>query len=996
MSLARGFRALIFRSRPLTVVVVLALVVTGIQALSFVSATGGSRALASGATGTGGLFVPVQGRILNTQTGVGGYSSAFAASTLYPVAVDGVLTGLPSSGVAAVAVNFTVVNPSAGGNVYAGADGTTLNPTTTFMNYVTGVTESNSAVVPVGSDGQIEVTVSASTNMLIDVQGYYTAGSTAAGGYVPVTLSTIANKVGLTSGSVTAVTVAGAGGVPSSATAVTLDLGMSSGPTGSGYIKVYPDGASAPGVSLNFPGGKNYNWTDSVQLSSAGKIDIYVFGGTINLGISVEGYFTATTSQTGQFTPAQSRVYDSRSPSNPVTTGTTRAVQVAGTNGVPLAGSGITAVAIETAIIPGTGANGHLQVFPDGTTSGVVDQQFAAGTLISMMSIVPVAANGKIDFQNTSPGSINIVVDVEGWYSSVGVAVPSGQTRVTPGGTVTLDGQAYGGSSAVTYQYEVGSTPSAGFVNVPTGTGGDLYMPGSTTHAPAYTLAAGTAYSWDIASSIRSYLSLSGGTATPNTLVQVEACYGTSAPLVCAMPSDITYENSAFGDTYATASIGPGTLSLVDGDYQIGTTDAGAATGLGGLSIGRTLTTLAPPDAGVAPGAQRTGMAGVFGPGWTADVSDPDAGHAGLTVTDKHTAGYLTFTDTDGSVSTYQATTAVSSYPITFSGVGDAAGDGEIVSMTAATTITMTDPDGTVTTWTNSSGVWSVTSVAQPAGTGAAGTTTESYTVNGTGLVTRILAPVPAGVTGCGTAPDTTPGCRSLTFTYQTITVAGTNVTRLQKVSLSLPQVSGTANIVDVAAYDYNTDGTLADGYDPRITPNLTTVYSYDANGRLATLTPPGLSAWTFSYDSSGRVSTISRPGPSGSGLTAVDTVIYGVPLTGTGLPDLTAATAGTWDETSDLPVGGAATAVFSADHAPAGTTLGSVASSDWPYARPALPRRQRPRSQHRPIRRRRLADRRPPVRQQRQRHLGPDRRQPRPGPNPGHRRDRPVRRRAG
>src|SRR5260370_29869994 len=117
------------------------------------------------------------------------------------------------------------------------------------------------------------------------------------------------------------------------------------------------------------------------------------------------------------------------------------------------------------------------------------------------------------------------------------------------------------------------------------------------------------------------------GSAAPG-LVQIEACFGTSASdssPVCTMPSDIQFDQSAFGDSYATASAGPGGVALLTGDYSISAVDASVTSYLGGMSVGRSLTTLAPADAGVSPAAQRSDTSGVFGPGWTPELAGPAA-----------------------------------------------------------------------------------------------------------------------------------------------------------------------------------------------------------------------------------------------------------------------------------------------------------------------------------------------------------------------------------
>ncbi len=591
-----------------------------------------------------------------------------------------------------------------------------------------------------------------------------------------------------------------------------------------------------------------------------------------------------------------------------------RTVQVGGVNGVPLAGSGITAVAVDVAVLSGAGAIGHLQAYPDNASPGAPAVQYYPNSITSDLAIVPLGPDGGIDVQNSSAGPIDVVVDVEGWYSNVGAAIPSGQARTQA--DVTLQGDANGGGNWVTYNYRVGTTGT--FAAVPVS---QVTIPGTNTNPAGWPVArngGGTfdPYTWNPAATV----------GAANSLVQVEACFGSSASdpnPVCSMPANVTYAPSAFGDSYATENVGPGSLSDVTGDYRVSATDAAAATSLGGLSVGRTLTTLAPPDAGLPASAQRTNSAGVLGPGWTADLSGPDAGDASLAVNDQSASGYLTFTDTDGAASVYQATSPLATYPISFAGVGDAAGDGTTVTKKSASVITMTDPDGTITTWTLTGSAWTVTSVVQPGSS-----TTSTYTYTGAGLVSRILAPVPLNVT-C-TSPDTTPGCRSLTFTYQTLNLSGTNVTRLQTVSLSVPQTTGVSNVIPVEDYDYNPAGQLADAYDPRISPALKTAYTYDSNGRLSTLAPPGQAAWTFGYNSAGQLTTLSRPDPSGP--TATTTIIYNVPFTGSGAPvELGSAATATWDQTTDLPVTG--TAIFDADHVPAGTTAATVATSDWPYA---------------------------------------------------------------
>ncbi|MBO0885271.1 MAG: hypothetical protein J2P17_34065, partial [Mycobacterium sp.] len=131
-------------------------------------------ALADASTGSGGQFIPVQGRILDTRSGtsVGGYTTPMPTGTWRTVQVTGALAdAIPSSGVAAVALNFTAMNPSADGYLHADKNEATPNSTVSYLHWNAGATESNSGVVAVGTDGKIQVQATSSTDLLIDVQG---------------------------------------------------------------------------------------------------------------------------------------------------------------------------------------------------------------------------------------------------------------------------------------------------------------------------------------------------------------------------------------------------------------------------------------------------------------------------------------------------------------------------------------------------------------------------------------------------------------------------------------------------------------------------------------------------------------------------------------------------------------------------------------------------------------------------------------------------------
>jgi RHS repeat-associated protein len=909
-----------------TAVVATAVVLLGVEAVQFAAAPHAAKAAAEVTTGTGGRFVPAAGRVLDTRNGTGGYTDPMPAGVWRPVQVTG-LAGVPSTGVGAVQVTVTAVTPTTGGWVSLFPD--LVSPasagTSLLFNLGSTGTISNTSIVAVGSNGRIQARSSSTVILLIDVQGYYTAGDPTAGGYVPITPKRIVNTTNgtglplakLAAGSTTTIQVSGLAGVPADASAVFVNLTpINYSTTIDGYLTPYPTGTTRPINSLNFARNIATAIGATVDLNNdTGQFSLYEANptGAFDISIDVLGYFSASTG-TGAFIPAATRVFDSRSPHVQLAAGTTTTVQSAGVAGVPVAGSGISAIALNLQVIATATAHGYLRAWTTGQAepTTISSLNFDDSDARSNLTIIPPSGDGRISLHNVSTGPVDYVFSVQGWYTSVGAAIPTGQSRTQQ--RITLQGAATGGGNWVTYKYRVGTTnPTWSLVPI-----ANVTVPGTTTHPPAWPAtrygspAVFDPYTWDMLASLGS----------PNdALIQVEACFGSAqndANPVCSMPSDVQFAAHAFGDSFATSAVGPGQLSLLTGDYALSATDATVPTYHGSLSIGRTFTTLAPT-------VETATAAGVFGPGWTSSLTGPSSGDADLTLTDKSGSGYLLFKAGDGGLSTYQATSQVSNYPISFAGVDTAAGDGKTVIKADAAHITVTDSDGTTTTWTYVSPAWQVSSVVQ---VGASATTTSNffYNTSGTynGLPSQITAPTPDATNiVCSTAAlalsDT--GCRSLTLTYAT--VAGR--TRLNSVSF----VPGGLTAIPIASYDYTGAGLLADVYDPRITPNLKTAYTYDTNGRLATLTPPGLAAWTLAYDTQGRLSTVAQP-DAVLAQTAVNTIAYGSGLTGSPI-DLSKTAAAAWGQTDDLPA--TFSAVFAPNRQPSSTDPATITAADWLYA---------------------------------------------------------------
>ncbi len=380
----------------------------------------------------------------------------------------------------------------------------------------------------------------------------------------------------------------------------------------------------------------------------------------------------------------------------------------------------------------------------------------------------------------------------------------------------------------------------------------------------------------------------------------------------------------AFGGSFPTQSAGPGEVALFTGEFQLSQSDVSVPGYGGDLSLGRSHLSM---------GGTATGPTGVFGPGWKADLSGPAEGAGGLTVTDRTAEdGSIMLAVPDGGSYFYrhESNTAGAQRAGKYVGVGESALEKDTLIMTAVAgesgvshRLTLTEWDGTKTIFVRTNNVWTTEKVIGPE---EASTTT--YAHDGDGMVTWIFAPAPAGVTCDATSQE--PGCRALHLNY----IGSGTSKRLSSVDLrifdphtgsnGLPGTGAGMATITVAKYGYNTAGQLEAEWDPRLGEGasaLKTEYAYDdlaGHTVLVAVTDPGMKTWNFHYDTaSGKLTSITRDQDSAVGGSAATwTVRYDIPLSGGGLPDLTAANTPAWGQSpQDAPAGGAA--VFGPDRVP-------------------------------------------------------------------------------
>ena len=253
---------------------------------------------------TAGSYVPlIPARIADTRAGSG---ESYAGDTLgtqgnLNVQVTG-KGGVPSTGVAAVLLNVTVVNTALPSFLTIYPEGGS-QPTASNLNWPAGSVVPNRVMVPVSStNGQISIfNDQGSVDVVVDVDGYFTTGSTTPAGasllgIVPPVrvLDTRLSSQTLETGGTISLPLAGVNFIASNATAVvanvtTTDTGDPS------FLTVYPGGTPPLASDLNWVPGQTEPNLTIATLSSTGTVSAFNDAGSADLIIDAFGYFVPET-----------------------------------------------------------------------------------------------------------------------------------------------------------------------------------------------------------------------------------------------------------------------------------------------------------------------------------------------------------------------------------------------------------------------------------------------------------------------------------------------------------------------------------------------------------------------------------------------------------------------------------------------------------------------------------------------------------------------------
>ena len=361
--------------------------------------------------------------------------------------------GVPATA-SAVVLNVTATDTT-GTSYLTVWPATATRPTASNLNWVAGQTVPNLVEVALVNSQASVYNNQGSVDVVIDLEGYVDTASpnlynavnpqricdTRAAGTGVASNQCESSNGGagtLSSGGQKIVTVAGMAGVPSDATAVIVNLTVT-GPGAAGYFTVWPDGATKPLASnLNWLVGQSQPNRVVVGLGS-GKFDIFLGSDApADVVVDVNGYFSTAAGGAGYIGASPVRVCDTR----PVGPGVAANTCNDPNNGGPgplqpgdqllLVPPAATAALAMNVTATDTTGDSFLTVFPDPASTQMQppltsDLNWSPGVVAANFVVVSSAgsAPGIVFYNNV--GTVNLVVDLEGVYSTTPISVAAAQ-----------------------------------------------------------------------------------------------------------------------------------------------------------------------------------------------------------------------------------------------------------------------------------------------------------------------------------------------------------------------------------------------------------------------------------------------------------------------------------------------------------------------------------------------------------------------------------------
>jgi hypothetical protein len=315
-------------------------------------------------------------------------------------------------------------------------------PVVSTLNSLDGRIKANAAIIGAGTGGAVSVYVTNTTNVVLDIDAYFTPAVDSALAFYPLTPCRIADTrperggggpiPGGTTQNFPILDIAGCS-VPATAQAYSLNLAAVP-PSPLGYLTVWPAGGSRPNVStLNDLTGTIVANAAIVVAGTGGEISVYPSSDT-NLVIDIDGYFAPpATAGLALYAVTPCRVIDTRSGSGQPFSGLLDPpVDVENSPCHPSAQA--LAYALNATVVP-QGALGYLTLWPDGISQPLASTLNALdGFITNNMAIVPTDRPDYGKINAYASGTTHLVLDISGYFAPL---PPLSITTTTlPGGTI--------------------------------------------------------------------------------------------------------------------------------------------------------------------------------------------------------------------------------------------------------------------------------------------------------------------------------------------------------------------------------------------------------------------------------------------------------------------------------------------------------------------------------------------------------------------------------
>ena len=369
-------------------------------------------------------FVPINPcRIADTRNPNGPFGGPpIAGGVSRDFAVPNSACGIPSTA-AGYSMNVAVVPHGKLGYLTVWPSGQS-QPLVATLNSIDGRIKSNAAIVQAGGNGAISVFATDTTDVVLDINGYFVPGNNAAAlafyQLTPCRVADTRNPTGPLAGP--GLTAQGIRSFPIltspcglPATAQAYSLNFAAVPKGPklGFLTAWPAGQAQPFVaSLNDTTGTTAANAVVVPAGTNGDVNVFATDAT-DLVIDVDGYFAPQgPGGLSFYTMTPCRVLDSRLPAGTPPFSTTRDINVtASPCSVPNAAR---AFVFNATVVP-AGPLGFITMWPQGQSQPLAATLNAVdGAITNNMAIVPTT-NGSISVFPS--GSTYLVLDIFGYFA---------------------------------------------------------------------------------------------------------------------------------------------------------------------------------------------------------------------------------------------------------------------------------------------------------------------------------------------------------------------------------------------------------------------------------------------------------------------------------------------------------------------------------------------------------------------------------------------------